>query len=79
MMRFCPLQGCWLQTGGDSLGGVAGCCDVEDGDGVVRTEPVGGYTDGDGVVAYGVLDVELSEGDEVVEFRVVSGVALEGG
>lgn len=79
MMWFCSLQGCWLQTGGDGCGGVTGCCDVEDGDGVVRAEPVGGYADYDGVVADGVLDVELSEGDEVVEFRVASGVALEGG
>lgn len=79
MMWFCPLQGCWPQTGGDSLGGVTGCCDVEDGDRVVRAEPVGGYTDGDSIVANGVLDVELSEGDEVVEPRVASGVALEGG
>lgn len=78
MMRFCPLQSCWLQSGGDGLGGVAGCCDVEDGDGVVRAEPVGGYTDGDGVVTYGVLDIELCKRDEVVEFGVSPGVALEG-
>ena len=79
MMWFRPLQGCWLQTGGNGRGGVTGCCDVEDGDGVIGAEPVTGYPDGEGVVAYGVLDVEFGEGDEVVEVRVASGVALEGG